>query len=114
MIPSGVVIAKNAIFNEFNGLIAEQFVLQQLAGRQFFFWMSGGISEVDFVAQIGSKIVPIEVKSGENVHAKSLKVYREKYKPELSVRLSLLGRELNNGLLNLPLYEIFLFDRLVQ
>jgi len=36
------------------------------------------------------KIVPIEVKSGSNVKAQSLKVYRQNYNPELSIRFSLL------------------------
>jgi predicted AAA+ superfamily ATPase len=110
-IPSSVVMAKNAIFNEFNGLVAEQFVLQQLADIPLYYWTSDHESEVDFVAQIEDKIIPIEVKSGENVQAKSLKVYREKYKPTLSVRFSLLGSELNAGLLSIPLYEIFLFTK---
>jgi hypothetical protein len=48
------------------------------------------------------------------VQAKSLRVYRDKYAPELSVRFSLLGRELNSGLLNIPLYESFLFSKLVH
>ena len=87
---------------------------QQLADRKLYYWTSGAQSEVDFVTQTDSKIIPIEVRSGENVHAKSLKVYRDKYHPELSVRLSLRGREFNDGLLNLPLYEIFLFNVLVE
>lgn len=29
---------KNAIFEEFNGLMAEQFVLQELAGQELFYW----------------------------------------------------------------------------
>jgi predicted AAA+ superfamily ATPase len=113
-IPSSVIMEKNAIFDEFNGLIAEQFVLQQLADRQLFYWTSGAQSEVDFVAQIDERIIPIEVKSGENVKAKSLKVYREKYAPELSIRFSLLSREVNNGLLNIPLYEIFMFGTILD
>jgi predicted AAA+ superfamily ATPase len=113
-IPSGVIMTKNAIFNEFNGLVAEQYVLQQLPDFTLYCWISDSESEVDFVTQIGDNIVPIEVKSGENVHAKSLKVYREKYKPTLAVRFSLRERELNAGLLNIPLYESFLFTKLVE
>ena len=63
--------------------------------------------------QARGKIVPVEVKSGENVKAKSLRVYREKYKPELAVRFSMKPVEHNNGLLNIPLYEAWLFDDLV-
>ena len=81
-IPFEVINNKTAIFDEFNGLIAEQFVLQQLAKYNLFYWTSEKISEVDFVMQYGSEIVPIEVKSGTNVNAKSLKQFREKYLPK--------------------------------
>lgn len=111
-IPSSVVLNKNAIFEQFNGLMAEQFVLQELASEwSLHYWSSEANAEVDFVAQIGENIVPIEVKSGENVRAQSLKVYRAKYQPKLAVRFSLLEMSEDDGLLNLPLYESFLaFD----
>ncbi len=44
------------------------------------------MAEVDFVTEIDVYPVPIEVKSGTNAKAKSLKLYREKYQPKLSVR----------------------------
>ena len=108
-IPTAVVLDKTAIFDKFNGFLAEQYVLQELNRYELFYWTSGAQAEVDFVTQIDDKIVPIEVKSGLNVKAQSLKVYRERYKPELSVRFSLLPLENNNGLLNIPLYYSFLF-----
>ena len=108
-IPTSVVLDKTAIFDEFNGLLVEQYVLQELNYYELFNWTSGAQAEVDFVTQINDKIVPIEVKSGLNVKAQSLKVYRERFKPELSVRFSLLPLENNAGLLNIPLYYSFLF-----
>ena len=108
-IPTAVILDKTAIFDEFNGLLAEQYVLQELNRYEFFYWTSGAQAEVDFVTQLDSKIVPIEVKSGLNVKARSLKVYRENYNPELSIRFSLLPLKENNGLLNIPLYYSFLF-----
>ena len=108
-IPTAVVLDKTAIFDEFNGLLAEQYVLQELNRYELFYWASGAQAEVDFVTQINDKIVPVEVKSGLNVKAQSLKVYRERYKPELSIRFSLLPLENNHGLLNIPLYYSFLF-----
>ncbi|MDR1792713.1 MAG: ATP-binding protein [Bacteroidales bacterium] len=108
-IPTAVVIDKTAIFDEFNGLLAEQYVLQELSDYELFYWTSGAQAEVDFVTQINNRIVPIEVKSGLKVKAQSLKVYREKYSPELLIRFSLLPLEENNGLLNIPLYYSFLF-----
>jgi len=108
-IPTAVVLDKTAIFDEFNGLLVEQYVLQELNRYELFYWTSGAQAEVDFVTQLDNKIVPIEVKSGSNVKAQSLKVYRQNYNPELSIRFSLLPLEENNGLLNIPLYYSFLF-----
>ena len=113
-IPIEVINSKTAIFNEFNGLVAEQFVLQQLAKYTLFFWTGLKISEVDFVMQYGSQIVPIEVKSGTNVNAKSLKIFREVYSPRISVRFSLRNTRLDNDLQNISLLNIFLFEQLLD
>jgi len=112
-IPSDVMIKKSAIFDVFNGLIAEQYVLQQLASHRMYYWSSGATSEVDFVTQVGGRILPIEVKSGENVKAKSLRVFREKYRSELALRFSLKDMEYRDGLLNIPLYYSFLFEEIL-
>jgi predicted AAA+ superfamily ATPase len=113
-IPFEVINSKTVIFDEFNGVVAEQFVLQQLAKHNLHYWTSGEKAEVDFVMQHGAYIVPIEVKSGENVKAKSLKTYREKYSPKISIRCSLLGTGLDNDILNISLYKIFLCEHLLD
>ena len=113
-IPVEVIQNKDAIFDEFNGLLTEQFVLQQLAQHNLFFWTSEKISEVDFVIQYGADIVPIEVKSGTNVKAKSLKQFREKYLPRISVRFSLKETKLDGDLLNISLYHSPVFDSLLD
>jgi predicted AAA+ superfamily ATPase len=113
-IPIEVINNKAAIFDEFNGLVAEQFVLQQLAKYTLFYWIGGEESEVDFVTQYGAEIVPIEVKSGTNVNAKSLKIFREKYSPRISVRFSLKGTRLDGELQNISLLNIFLFEQLLD
>lgn len=120
-----VVINDESVFNQFGGAFAEQYVLQQIQKNDFrdniYYW-TGSIgdsddqlerkskSEVDFTTAFKMHIVPIEVKSGTNVYAKSLHVYRNKYNPKLAIRFSLLPREYNNQLLNMPLYESFLFE----
>lgn len=113
-IPLEAIQNKNAIFDEFNGLIAEQFVLQQLAKKHtLFYWTGGEDSEVDFVMQHGPNIVPIEVKSGMNVKAKSLKIFRESYLPKISIRFSLKNTRLDNDLQNISLFNIFLYEQLL-
>lgn len=109
---SGDITGSDDLFRQFNGLFAEQFVLQQFAGRKLYYWTSGAQSEVDFVMQHSGTIIPIEVKSGENVKAKSLRVYRERYSPKLALRFSLKPVEYNAGLLNIPLFEYWLADTL--
>jgi len=113
-IPFEVINSKTAIFDEFNGLVAEQFVLQQLAKHTLFYWTGGETSEVDFVMQYGSEIVPIEVKSGTNVKAKSLKRFREVYLPKISLRFSLKNTRLDNDLQNVSLFSIFLCEQLLD
>ena len=65
-----------------------------------------GNAEVDFVKQISSEIFPVEVKSADNVKAKSLNIYREKYLPKLAIRASLKNYGLENNILSLPLYAL--------
>ena len=113
-VASELILDKSAIFDEYNGLLAEQFVLQQLHNYDMYYWTSGAMAEVDFVTQIGSRIIPIEVKSGLNVKAQSLKVYREQYKPQLSIRFSLKDTKLDNDLLNISLCNIFLCEKLLN
>jgi len=113
-IPFEVINSKTAIFDEFNGLIAEQFVLQQLAKHTLYYWTGGEESEVDFVMQHGSEIVPMEVKSGTNVNAKSLKLFRATYSPRISVRFSLQNTRLDNGLQNISLFGVFLCEQLLE
>ena len=110
-----MVLDEERLFKEFNGFFVEQFVLQQMAEKyKMYYWSSEANAEVDFVTSIGSSVVPIEVKSGLNVKAKSLKTFRDNYKPRLSLRFSLKPLEYNNGLLNLPIYIAGLADGYIE
>lgn len=98
-----------ALFSEFKGTFAENYVLQALMPQLEVaprYWTNEKPKyEVDYLVQVGSAIVPIEVKSGENVKATSLGYYAKKHAQEtpLRVRLSLKNLELNEGVLNIPL-----------
>jgi hypothetical protein len=67
---------------------------------------------VDFISQFDDKIFPIEVKSGENVKSKSLKIYIEKYNPKFAIRFSLKPFVKQEKLVNIPLYLIFCFENI--
>lgn len=70
----------------------------------FYYTNDRNTGEVDFVVGAEDKVIPVEVKAEVNLMAKSLKTYREKYRPEAAVRLSMADYEKQDGLINLPLY----------
>lgn len=105
-----VLLDGNKLFKEFKGALTEQYVLQQLKTVRelnIYYWTSErGMAEVDFVVDNGCDVIPIEVKAETNLQAKSLKSYREKFQPKLSVRTSMSDYKRQDWLLNLPLWAI--------
>ncbi len=100
----------NDMFKEFKGALTEQYVLQQmktLEDLQVYYWTNDrGSAEIDFLIDNGKEVIPMEVKAEVNLQAKSLKTYKEKYNPKLSVRTSMADYKPEDWLLNLPLYGI--------
>ena len=98
------------LFTEFKGALTEQYVCQQLKTVEdlevYYYTNDRGSCEVDFVVDTGEQIIPVEVKAEVNLRAKSLKTYREKFSPEISVRTSMADYKKEEWLLNLPLYAI--------
>jgi len=89
---SQVVLSGNVGYVEFRGALAENAVLQSLiasCNTSPFYWSSEGRAEVDFLLQLDSDIIPIEVKSGTKVSGKSLAVYNVKYSPRMRIRTSM-------------------------
>ena len=73
-----------------------------------YYWSSPGKAEVDFVFQDRQgDIIPLEAKSAENVRSKSLRNYREIYKPAYSIRVSARNFGFENGIKSIPLYAVF-------
>ena len=104
------IIDGNRIFEEFKGAIAEQYVLQQfktIKDLPVFYWSNEtSRAEIDFVIQIKSDVVPVEVKAERNLQAKSLKVYMEKFKPNYAIRTSMADYKKTDNLIDLPLYTL--------
>ncbi|MBQ6795086.1 MAG: ATP-binding protein [Clostridia bacterium] len=91
---------------QFKGPLTENFVLQQLKG-QFNIeprYFADKNSEIDFIIQHGTDIIPVEVKSGESVTASSFKKYITTKKPHYALRFSKLNYLENGQIINLPLY----------
>ena len=107
---ANTIIDGNRIFEEFKGAIAEQYVLQQfktIKDLPVFYWSNEtSRAEIDFVIQIKSDVVPVEVKAERNLQAKSLKVYMEKFKPNYAIRTSMADYKKTDNLIDLPLYTI--------
>ncbi len=109
-IDAKTMLEKNAVFSEFKGALTEQYVMQQLNTSDeyiIYYWSAErSTAEVDFVLQYKSLIIPVEVKAEENLQAKSLKVYHDKFNPEVTIRSSMSDYRKEEWLTNLPLYAI--------
>lgn len=105
-----IILNGNNMFIEFKGALTEQYVCQQLKTIEdlgvYYYTNERGGCEIDFVIDTGSSIIPVEVKADINLKAKSLKIYREKFNPQISVRTSMADYKEQDGLLNLPLYAV--------
>jgi len=97
-------------FNEIKGALAENYVAAALTfnGHRAFYWESQGKAEVDFVIQDDNgNIIPLEVKSSENVRSKSLQQFIQKYSPAYSIRVSAKNFGLENNIKSVPLYAVY-------
>lgn len=99
----------NRVFEEFKGSLTEQFIAQELVStdRELYYYSEENSSgEVDFVIQEGMHIIPVEVKAEENLQAKSLRFYCNKYKPDIAIRTSLSNYREQDWMINVPLYAL--------
>ncbi|WP_199220735.1 ATP-binding protein [Fibrobacter sp. UWR4] len=104
------VIQGDALYTEFRGAFAENYVLQALRkqyGKNIFYWTDENSRyEVDFIVQHESFIIPVEVKSGKNIISTSMKNYASRFDDttKLRVRFSMKNLSLDENVLNIPLY----------
>ena len=105
---SNVLTTNNDIFVEFKGILTEQFVLQEIKSAidyfGYYYTNKTSTSEIDFLINNSDGIIPIEVKAGINLKAKSLKAYMDKYNPPYAIKTSLLDYAINGKIKNIPLY----------
>lgn len=109
-INQSVLLKGNELFVEFKGALTEQYVCQQFKTLPdigiYYYNNDRNTCEVDFVIDVGDKAIPVEVKAEENLKAKSLKSYRDRFNPEISVRTSMADYRQDDRLINLPLYAV--------
>lgn len=105
-----VIIDGNRIFTEFKGAITEQYVLQQLISElntvPYYYSTANSKGEIDFLLQGDISIVPVEVKAEENLKAKSLRAFCDKYDQKFAVRTSMSDFRVQEWMTNIPLYAI--------
>ncbi|MCR4826257.1 MAG: ATP-binding protein [Bacteroidales bacterium] len=93
---------------EGKGMLTENFVCTQLAAsiEQSIFYYSKENSplEIDFLIQDGSRIVPIEVKSEENLKSKSLSAFLGQNANAHGIRFSMSPYREQERMTNVPLY----------
>ena len=95
-----------ADYGSFKGYFVENYVAQELLAHHFetlYSWQEY-TSEMEFLLEMEGKVIPIEVKSGRSVKAKSLKVFSDKYHPICKMVLSTRPFEIRSETLFCPLY----------
>ena len=105
-----VIIDGNKIFTEFKGALTEQYILQQLKAdlgvEAYYYSAANSKGEIDFLLQGATSVLPLEVKAEENLKAKSLRAYCEKYQPKYAVRTSMSDYREQDWMTNISLYDI--------
>lgn len=116
-IPASIMVHGSDLFTEFKGALSENFALTELFNAGFEnlgYWTSGAQAEVDLILQAGMHILPMEVKASINTKARSLSVYRDKFKPAMLLRSNLLNLKKEKGIFNIPLYLLFHLKNLLN
>jgi uncharacterized protein len=103
-----ILLEKNNILSEYKGALTEQFVCQQLKTKtEIYYWTAeNATAELDFILQSQNEIIPIEVKAEENLKAKSLKIFTDKFENKNAIRTSMSNYRKEEWLTNIPLYAI--------
>ena len=104
----------------FKGAIAENYVLTELIKNDlpYYYWRSGNQAEVDFLTEYKGYMIPVEVKSAENTHAKSFSNFISKYKPQYGFKVSMKNigdNQVNDTMVySLPLYLLWRITEYVE
>lgn len=106
------ILEGNRVFTEFKGALTEQYVNQELRSLEKienqYYW-AGRTSEIDFLVQIENEIIPVEVKAEQNLQAKSLKYFCEKFNIKKAYRFSMSDHNIGNYPFGTELEDIPLF-----
>lgn len=108
-VPPAMVLINPDSLSEYKGMMAEEYVAQQLVanGVEPYYWSNDSTpAEIDFVIQLADNVYPIEVKASTNVRGKSIARYAKENPGKRGLRYSLLGYQKHDWLTNYPLYAV--------
>ena len=108
-------LKQSDIFTEFKGAFTENYVLQSLipsSEAPIHYWKDSRY-EVDFILQKDNDIIPVETKSGKSVKTPGMKHYGQYYQPRLMLRASMRNLSFDGEILNIPLFLISEWRRLI-
>lgn len=98
--------------NTLSGIFYENYVSNELVSRNFnlFYWKGKRSSELEFIIDIDSRIIPIDVKKSRG-KLNSLNEFRMHNKKDLAIKISSnqYGYDQNNLILTLPYYYLSFF-----
>lgn len=107
--PAEAMITGQGIFSEYKGAFTELYVNNELTTEgitTFYHSVDNSTIEIDFVIQIGDKVVPIECKAEENVKSKSLKTFISNNPHLQGMRFSMKDHIDQGWMINIPLYAV--------
>lgn len=111
------VVYGNQLFTEFDGILTEQYVMQQLKGNRggelFYCATDTANGEIDFLIVYEDMVVPVEVQVEGNSFKKALKAYCNKYRPEVAIQTSLSDYGVRDWMVNIPLYGIGMWKKYI-
>lgn len=102
-----VLLEGNRIFEEFKGALTEQFIAQEMCASRYelyYYSTENSSGEIDFMLQHDCDCIPIEVKAEENLKARSLRAFCDKFSPNKAIRTSMSNYREQDWMCNVPLY----------
>ena len=107
------ILDGDSVFREFKGALGEQFALQEFVAKTnmpiWYFQNEQTRTEIDFIfdgLEGVRGVVPMEVKFGTNLKAKSLSSFVKKHEPELAMRISAAAHSQDGVIEDVPYYAI--------
>ena len=113
-IPPSLILIGNKVFSDYKGAFTENYVLTQLQCVNEcvvgYYSKDNSTMELDFVAQVADRLIPIEVKAEENVKSKSLRQFitvDSKGSGLRGIRFSMKGYITQDWMDNIPLFAVY-------